>query len=101
MLMFRLGQLIFRLPIKLTTILVYENIRMVSRIIPTLRSKPINEQVRLIGSVRNYIQNDNLINLLQNYDYNSKKNDAALASQLSSFSGVPGLDEKVTAWLNS
>lgn len=74
---------------------------MVSYIISTLRSKPIGEQVRLIGSVRMYIQNDNLINLLQNYDYNSKKNDAALASQLSSFSGVPGLNEKVAAWLNS
>ena len=74
---------------------------MVSRIIPTLRNKPVGEQVRLISSARTYIQNDNLINLLQNYDYNSKKNDVALASQLSSFSGVPGLKEKVTAWLNS
>lgn len=74
---------------------------MVSRIIPTLRSKPVGEQVRLIGSVRIYIDNDNLINLLQNFDYNSKKNDATLAAQLSSFSGVPGLNEKVTAWLTS
>ena len=85
----------------MTTILVYENTRMVSYIISTLRSKSVGEQVRLIGSVRTYIQNDNLINLLQNYDYNSKKNDAALASQLSSFSGVPGLKEQVAAWLNS
>ena len=99
--MFRLDQQISRLPIKLTTILVFLYTRMVSRIISTLRSKSVGEQVRLIGSVRNYIQNDNLINLLQNYDYNSKKNDAALAAQLSSFSGVPGLNEKVTAWLNS
>jgi len=74
---------------------------MVSYIISTLRSKSVGEQVRLIGSVRTYIQNDNLINLLQNYDYNSKKNDVALASQLSSFSGVPGLKDQVTAWLNS
>ena len=85
----------------MTTILVYENTRMVSYIISTLRSKSVGEQVRLIGSVRTYIQNDNLINLLQNYDYNSKKNDAALASQLSSFSGVPGLKEQVASWLNS
>ena len=80
---------------------MYENTRMVSHIISVLRSKPVGEQVRLIGNARNYIDNDNLINLLQNYDYNSKKNDAALASQLSSFSGVPGLKEKVAAWLNS
>jgi hypothetical protein len=100
--MFRLDQLIFKSrPIKLTTILVYKNTRMVSYIISTLRSKSVGEQVRLIGSVRTYIQNDNLINLLQNYDYNSKKNDVALASQLSSFSGVPGLKDQVTAWLNS
>jgi len=99
--MFKLGLHIFRLAIKLTTILVYENTRMVSNIVPTLRSKPVGEQVRLLGSIRMYIKDTNLINLLQNYDYNDKKNDRMLSSQLSSFSGVPGLKEQVDSWLTS
>ena len=74
---------------------------MVSGIVATLRSKPIGEQVRLLGSVRTYIKDTNLINLLQNYDYNDKKNDRMLSSQLSSFSGVPGLKEQVDSWLKS
>lgn len=74
---------------------------MVSYIISTLRKLPVGEQVRLLGSVRSYIKDDNLINLLQNYDFNSKKNDAILASQLQAFSGVPGLKEQVSAWLSS
>jgi len=74
---------------------------MVSNIVPTLRSKPVGEQVRLLGSIRMYIKDTNLINLLQNYDYNDTKNDRILKSQLSSFSGVPGLKEQVDSWLNS
>ena len=74
---------------------------MVSYIISTLRKLPLNKQVCLLGSVRFYIKDDNLINLLQNYDFNSKKNDAILASQLQAFSGVPGLKEQVDTWLSS
>jgi len=74
---------------------------MVSYIISTLRKLPVGEQVRLLGSVRTYVKDDNLINLLQNYDLNSKKNDNILASQLQAFSGVPGLKEQVAAWITS
>ena len=85
----------------MTTILAFTYARMVSNIVPTLRSKPVGEQVRLLGCIRMYINDTNLINLLQNYDYNDKKNDRMLSSQLSSFSGVPGLKEQVNSWLNS
>ena len=74
---------------------------MVSHVIPTLRSKSVGEQVRIIGSMRTYITNDNFINLFQSYDYNSKKNDPMLIAQLSSFSGVPGLKEQIVSWLKS
>ena len=74
---------------------------MVSHVIPTLSSKSVGEQVRIIGSMRTYITNDNFINLFQSYDYNSKKNDPMLISQLSSFAGVPGLKEQITSWLRS
>jgi hypothetical protein len=74
---------------------------MVSYIIPTLRSKPFGEQARLLGSIRNYIKDDNLTNLLQNYDYNSKANDKMLSAQLNSFANIPGLDQQVRQWLSS
>lgn len=74
---------------------------MVLRIIPTLRKLPINEQVRLLGSLRSYITDDNLINILQNYDYNNKSNDSMLNRQLLAFSGNPKLKDQITIWLNS
>ena len=74
---------------------------MVSFIISTLRTLPISEQARLLGSLQTYVKNDNLINLLQNYDYNNKSKDSQLMSQLSLFSGVPGLKEQVNEWLRS
>ena len=74
---------------------------MVLRIIPTLRKLPINEQVRLLGSLRSYITDDNLVNSLQNYDYNNKSNDSMLNRQLLAFSGNPKLKDQITIWLNS
>jgi len=74
---------------------------MVSYIISTLRKLSVGEQVRLLGSVKNYVKNDNLANLLQNYDINNTTNDKILASQLQAFSGVPGLKEQVAAWITS
>jgi hypothetical protein len=74
---------------------------MVSYIISTLRKLSVGEQVRLLGSVKNYVKNDNLANLLQNYDINNTTNDKILISQLQAFAGVPGLREQVNAWLSS
>jgi len=74
---------------------------MVSYIISFLRSQPAGVQARLLGSVGTYVKDTNLVNLLQNYDINSNKNDKLLASQLQSFSEVPGLREQVNSWLSS
>jgi hypothetical protein len=74
---------------------------MPSRIISTLRSKPQGEQARLIGNMRNYITDFNLINLMNSYDINSKKSDNMLQGQLGSFESVPGLKEQVKVWLHA
>ena len=70
-------------------------------IVLTLRSKPSHEAARLIGNASQYISDFNLINLLNMYDLNSKKNDAILMRQLVAFAGVPGLKEQISAWLSS
>jgi hypothetical protein len=74
---------------------------MVSYIIPALRAKSVGDQARLLGSIRHYINNDNLINLMQNYDINNKNKDKLLSSQLSAFSGIPGIVQELNTWLNS
>jgi len=74
---------------------------MPTRIIPTLRSKGQGEQARLIGNMRNYITDFNLINLMNSYDINSNRSDKMLQGQLYSFDTVPGLKEQIKAWLSS
>lgn len=74
---------------------------MTLNIISVLRSKSGGEAARLIGNSRTFIKNDNLNNLLQNYDLNDKKNDKMLHAQIQSFEGVPGLKDEVKAWLAS
>ena len=77
-------------------------------IIQTLRSKPSFEAARLIGSAPQFIKNDNLINLLNQYDYNlntkdknAMMNDQRLIQQINLFSSIPGLKEDVKKWLSS
>jgi len=74
---------------------------MPTRIIPTLRSKSQGEQARLIGNMRNYITDFNLINLMNSYDINSNRSDKMLQGQLYSFDTVPGLKDQIKAWLSS
>jgi hypothetical protein len=47
------------------------------------------------------IFDSNFINVLNQYDFNSKKNDARVSQQLSAFAGIPGLAAKVQQWLSS
>lgn len=65
-----------------------------------LRETPAS-RAHFIGKVRQYIQNDNLVNLLQNFDINNMKANVRLSSQFVAFEGIPGLHEQVTAWMNS
>lgn len=74
---------------------------MPTHIISTLRSKPQGEQARLIGNMRNYITDFNLINLMNSYDINSNRSDKMLQGQLMSFNTIPGLKEQIKAWLSS
>jgi hypothetical protein len=58
-------------------------------------------RAHFIGKARQFIQNDNLINLLQNFDVNNMNANVRLSSQFMAFEGIPGLHEQVTAWMNS
>ncbi len=70
-------------------------------ILRTLRSKPVHEQARLVGSVRTFVQNDAFVNLLANYDLNDKRRDTTLGSQLAMCTFAPGVREQVQKWLQS
>lgn len=70
-------------------------------IVQTLRGKPAYEAARLIGIAPQHISDMNLVNLLNQYDLNSKKNDAMLIQQLNLFSSIPGMKEQVQKWLRS
>ncbi len=74
---------------------------MPSRILPTLRSKPTSEQARLIGNMRNYVMNLNLVNLMNSYDINSNKNDSILAMNINAFNTIPGIKQQITTWLSN
>jgi len=65
-----------------------------------LRETPAS-RASFIGKARQYIQNDNLVNLLQNFDINNMNANVRLSSQFVAFEGIPGLHEQVTAWMNS
>jgi hypothetical protein len=69
---------------------------------------PASDATRLIGTAPQYIKNDNLINLLNqfNLNFNSKnktdvQNDNRLIQQINMFSSVPGLKQQVSEWLSS
>jgi hypothetical protein len=77
-------------------------------IIQELQRMSSSEAARLIGSAPQYIKNDNLINILNqyNYNFNSKnKNDVQnnnrLIQQINMFASIPGIKQQVSEWLNS
>ena len=76
-------------------------IEMPLHIVQTLRTKPGYEAARLIGSMSQFITDTNLINIMNQYDLNSKAKDKTLILQIGMFDGVPGLQEQVTKWLSS
>jgi hypothetical protein len=77
------------------------SLRMPTRIISILRSKSQAEQARLIGNMRNYITDFQLINLMNSYNINSKLSDNMIQGQLYAFDTVPGLKDQIKAWLSS
>jgi hypothetical protein len=70
-------------------------------VVQTLRSLPVHEAMRLIGNAPHFISDSNFINMLNQYDPNSKQKDATLISQLNLFAGIPLLKAQVQNWLNS
>jgi hypothetical protein len=74
---------------------------MPERIAVFLATKPAPECARLLGNARQYITNDNLLNLLQNFDINNHKKNMKFKNQLLSFSNIPGIKEQVDQWMKS
>jgi hypothetical protein len=74
---------------------------MPERIAVFLATKPAPECGRLLGNARQYITNDNLLNLLQNFDINNHKKNMKFKNQLLSFSNIPGIKEQVDQWMKS
>jgi len=74
---------------------------MPERIATFLATKPASECARLLGNARHYIHNDQLINLLQNFDVNNHKKNMKFKNQLLMFAEIPGLKEEVDEWMNS
>lgn len=74
---------------------------MPERIAIFLSTKPPPECARLLGNAHLYIHNDQLINLLQNFDVNNHKKNMKYKNQLLMFSNIPGLKEEVDEWMNS
>jgi hypothetical protein len=74
---------------------------MPERIATFLATKPPSECARLLGNARQYIHNDQLINLLQNFDVNNHKKNMKFKNQLLSFSNIPGIKEQVDQWMKS
>ena len=74
---------------------------MPERIATFLATKPAPECARLLGNARQYITNDNLLNLLQNFDINNHKKNMKFKNQLLSFSNIPGIKEQVDQWMKS
>jgi hypothetical protein len=72
---------------------------MLRTVVNTLRSS--GDAARLIGVASNFISDSNFINVLNQYDYNSSRNDSRLQQQLNLFSGVPGINEQISRWLSS
>jgi hypothetical protein len=69
------------------------------RIVESLRATSPADAARLIGIAPQFITDSNLINVLNQYDLNSKKNDAQLMRTLQAFAGIPSIKEQVSRWL--
>ena len=65
-----------------------------------MRETPAS-RAHFIGKAREYIKNDNLINLLQNFDVNNMTANSRLSYQFMAFEGIPDLHDQITAWMNS
>jgi len=74
---------------------------MPDRIATFLQTKPPAECERLLMNAKDYIHNDELLRVLENFScFNHKKN-MKFKNQLLMFSEIPGLKEQVDEWMNS
>lgn len=74
---------------------------MLYNVVQVLRNMPSHNAARLIASAPQYIKNDHFINILNQFDFNSDKNDNSLTLQLNAFVGIVGFSEHVRMWLIS
>lgn len=74
---------------------------MPERIATFLAMKPPAECERLLMNAKDYIRNDELLRLLEDFScFNHKKN-MKFKNQLFMLADIPGLKEQVDEWMNS
>jgi hypothetical protein len=70
-------------------------------VISILRSTPIPEQARLLGTLRDYVTNEEFVKILANYDLNDCRGDQHMHLQIDTFEYTSDLKAQVVAWLSS
>jgi AraC-like DNA-binding protein len=76
------------------------NLGMDSLIANALLHKSSGERAQLIGRARQYIQDDNFVNLLNLIDINDRKGDQ-IRKVCRQFTAFTGIRSQVEAWLRS
>lgn len=71
------------------------------QVLPVLRMKPVGEQARLLGNIRDYVKDDNFVNFMANYNLNDRRGDPRMQIQIQAFEFTPGLKAQVLKWLAS
>ena len=66
-----------------------------------LIARSSGERAQLIGRARQYIQDDNFINLLNLIDVNNRASFAKPCNMLRAFEGIPDMRARIAAWLRS
>jgi hypothetical protein len=69
-------------------------------VVSTLRSKSAADVARLINLAPQYVTDMSFVNLLNQYDLNSRENDASLERQFNLYAGNPQVKNQIDKWLS-
>ena len=69
-------------------------------VVSTLRSKSAADAMRLINLAPQYVTDSSFVNLLNQYDLNSQRNDRNLERQLNLYAGNPQVKNQIDKWLS-
>lgn len=69
-------------------------------VVSTLRSKSAADAMRLINLLPQYVTDSSFVNLLNQYDLNSQRNDRNLERQLNLYAGNPQVKNQIDKWIS-